>query len=95
MLQGHRKLFYGGGKVRGGGGLFSKSHIWNSFFGNTILGMQVFYMRPHIPLDTIRVICNFKFSNRKSQSREKLAKKITRFTIQFHSKNLTHFTNLK
>ena len=31
---------------------------------------------------------------RKFQSLQKLAKKITHFTIQFHSKNLTHFMNL-
>ena len=37
---------------------------------------------------------NFRFSCRKSQSQQKLAKKITHFTIQFCSKNLTHFTNL-
>ena len=37
---------------------------------------------------------NFKFYSRKSQSQEKLAKKITNFTIQFRLKNLTHFTNL-
>ena len=39
-------------------------------------------------------ILNFRFSSRKSQSQQKLAKKITHFTIQFRSKNLTHFTNL-
>ena len=37
---------------------------------------------------------NFRFSSRKSQSQQKLTKKITHFTIQFHSKHLTHFTNL-
>ena len=37
---------------------------------------------------------NFRFSDRKSQSQQKLAKKVTYFTIQFHSKNLTRFTNL-
>ena len=36
----------------------------------------------------------FRFSSRKSQSQQKLAKKITHFTIQFRSKCLTHFTNL-
>ena len=34
------------------------------------------------------------FSSRKFQSQQRLAKKITRFTIQFRSKNFTHFTNL-
>ena len=37
---------------------------------------------------------NFRISVRKSQSQQKLAEKITHFTIQFRSKNLTHFTNL-
>ena len=37
---------------------------------------------------------NFRFSSRKSQSQQKLAKKITHFTTQFRSKNLFHFTNL-
>ena len=37
---------------------------------------------------------NFSFSSRKSQSQQKLAKNITHFTIEFRSKNLTHFTNL-
>ena len=36
---------------------------------------------------------NFRFSGRKSQSQQNLAKKVTYFTIQFRSKNLTHFTN--
>ena len=36
----------------------------------------------------------FRFSSRKSQSQQKIAKKITHFTIRFRSKNLTHFTNL-
>ena len=35
----------------------------------------------------------FRFSNRKSQRQQTLAKKITHFTIQFRSKNLTHFTH--
>ena len=36
----------------------------------------------------------FRLSSRKSQYQQKLAKKITHFTIQFRSKNLIHFTNL-
>ena len=39
-----------------------------------------------------RVFFNFRFSSRKSQSQQKLTKKVTYFTIQFHSNNLTHFT---
>ena len=52
----------------------SKSHIWNSFFENIILGIQIFYICPHVPLDIIRVVFIFRFSNRKSQSQQKLAK---------------------
>ena len=37
---------------------------------------------------------NFRMSSWKSQSQQKLVKKITHFTIQFHSKHLTHLTNL-
>ena len=56
--------------------------------------MQRFYIRPHVPVDIIRVFLVFRLYSRKSQSQQKLAKKITHFTIQFRSKNLTHFTNL-
>ena len=59
------------------------------FFLNIIFGVQLFYIRPDIPTDII-----IRFSDRKSQSQQKLAKKITNFTIQFRSKNITHFTNL-
>ena len=37
---------------------------------------------------------NFTFSGRKSQSQQKLAKKVTYFKIQFHSKNVIRFMNL-
>ena len=59
------------------------------FFFNIIFGVQLFYIRPDIPTDII-----IRFSSRKSQSQQKLAKKITNFTIQVRSKNITHFTNL-
>ena len=72
----------------------SKSHIWNSFFESVILGIQFFNVRPHVPVDIIRDILNYRFSSRKSQSQQKLVEKITDFTIKFHSKNLLHFTNL-
>ena len=42
----------------------------------------------------LEFLFNFRFSSRNSQSLQKLAKKITQFTIQFCSKNLTHFTDL-
>ena len=75
--------------------MIQKSHIWNSFFENIISGVKCFYICPEVPVDIIRVcFLNFRFSSTKSQSQQKLAKKITHFTIQFCSKNLTHFTNL-
>ena len=37
---------------------------------------------------------SFRLSSRKCQSQQKLAKKITYFTVQFCLKNLTHFTTL-
>ena len=40
------------------------------------------------------LLYNFRFSSRKSQIQQKLAKKITHNTIQFRSKNLANFTNL-
>ena len=38
--------------------------------------------------------CYSRFFSRKSQSQQRLVKKIIHFTIQFRSKNLTYFTNL-
>ena len=56
---------------------------------------QAYKLFIQIPVDFIRFFFNVRFSNRKSQSHQKLLKKITHFTIQFRSKNfLTHFTNL-
>ena len=72
--------------------MIQKSHICNSFFENIISGMQTFYVCPDVPLDVIKNFFNIRFSRRKSQSQQNLAKKIT-FTVQFCSKNLTHFTN--
>ena len=46
----------------------SKSQIWNSFFHNIISGIQLFCIRPHDPVDIIRVFLNFISSSRKSQN---------------------------
>ena len=62
------------------------------FFDDIISGMQLFYICPHVPVDIIRFFFNSTFSNRKSQSKQLLAKKVTHFTIPFRSKILTHFT---
>ena len=53
----------------------SESHIWNSFFEDIISGMQLYNIRPHVPVDIIRVFFNFRFSSRKSQSQQKLEKR--------------------
>ena len=75
--------------------------IQNFIFGilfseNTILvsGIQLFYIRPHISVDIIRVFLFFWFSSREPRRQQKLAKKITHFSIQSFSKDLTHFKNL-
>ena len=73
---------------------YSKFHICSSFFENIISGIRLLKICPHVQVDIIRVFLNFRFSSKKFQSPQKLAKKFTHFTIQFHSKNLTHFTNL-
>ena len=64
MLQGRRKLFYGGGM---GGGDFFQNLTFGILFLETLFWAYKFFMCPHIPLDTIRVICNFKFSNKVSE----------------------------
>ena len=64
--------------------------------------MELFLFRPYnffIFVETFQrtsseFLLNFRLYSRKSQSHQELAKKITHFTIQFRSKNLTHFTNL-
>ena len=78
----------------------SNSHIWNSFSENIILGIQPFYIRPHIPVDIIRVFFNFRFSCSKSQSQQKLAKNISPLILQYSFaqktspilRTLTHLT---
>ena len=54
----------------------SKSDIWNSYLENFVLDIQPFYIRTYVPVDIISgVSFNFKFSSRKSESQQKLAKK--------------------
>ena len=73
---------------------YSNPHIWNSFFWYIISDIQLFYIRLHIPVHITAIFFfNFRFSSRTSQNQQKLAKKITHFTIQFHSKNLIDFMN--
>ena len=65
---------------------YLKAFFWKYFLWHTL-----FYIHPHVPADIIRVFFNFRLFSRKSQSQQKLLKKITQFTTQFRSKNLTHF----
>ena len=72
-------------------------NIISFFFWNFISGVQLFYtcpICPYVPVGIIRVSFKFVFSSRISQSQQKLAKQITHFTMQFHSKNLAHFTSI-
>ena len=64
--------------------------FWKYYFGNT----KFLYLSRRSTGYHHIFFFNFRFSSRKSQSQQKLAKKITHFTIQFCSKNLSHFTNL-
>ena len=52
----------------------SKSHIWNYFIENIIFGIQLFYINPHVPADSINLLffCWFQISRRKSQSQQNL-----------------------
>ena len=80
-----------------------KSEIWtkismieNAIFGILVLkiifrGYNFFIFVQTFQRTSSEFHFNFSFSNRKSQSQQKLANKIIHFTIQFHSKNLTHF----
>ena len=73
-------------------------HIWNSCFENICSSIKRFYICTEVPVEfqkfTGRIYRRFRFSSRKSQSQQKLAKKVAHLTIQFRSKNVTHFTNL-
>ena len=65
------------------------------FFENTTSGIKHFYISPDVPIDNTRAFfLNFRFSSRKSQSQQKLAKKITHFTMQFRSTILQTSTHL-
>ena len=57
--------------------------FWRYFFGHTTF----------LFLSSLSSFFYFKLF-RESQSQQELTKNITHFTIQFHSKKLTHFTHL-
>ena len=60
---------------------FRKYYFGHTTFLRTFQGTSSFFLV-------------FRFSSRKSQSQEKLARKITYFSIRFNSKHLTYFINL-
>ena len=75
-----------------------QNHIWN-----LICFLKILF-RPYVFIFVHKFQCRspesffffsiIRFSSRKSQYQQKLAKMIAQFTIQFRSKNLTHFTTL-
>ena len=64
----------------------SKAYISKSFFENIFSNIQLFYVRSS-GHRSFFLILDF-------QSQQKLAKKITDFSIRFNSKHLTYFINL-
>ena len=76
---------------------FKMSYL-NPFSENIILGIQHFYICPDVPMYITRIFFNFRFSSRKSQSQQKLAKKIYILQYSFTQKtslilqNSTHLT---
>ena len=72
----------------------SKFYIYYSFFENIISGIQIFCVLSTRSSGHHQSFFYSRFSIRKSQSQRKLVKKITHFSIQLHSKNLTYFMNL-
>ena len=67
----------------------SISHVWNFFFWKYYFSHIRHYFT-HLHQCTSEFFFNFRFSSRKSQSQQKLAKKMSHFTIQFRRKNLTN-----
>ena len=63
------------------------------FFFKTLFWALNFSKLIHTFHWTSESFFNFRFFSRKSQSQQKLAKKIIHFTIQFCSKHLTHLMN--
>ena len=61
--------------------------FWKYYFGHTTF-LRTFQWT------SLEFFLDFRFSSRKSQSQQKLTKKITHFWIRFNSKHLTYFMNL-
>ena len=73
--------------------------MWNSFFffflKILLRTCRVFIFVQTFQLASPQFFLNFRFSSRESQSQQKLAKKITHFTIQFPSTILWTSIHLK
>ena len=69
---------------------YSISHIWNSFFENSISGIQSSYICPDVSVGIIWdfFFFNFRISSRTSKNQQKLAKRITQITIVSLKKTL-------
>ena len=63
-------------------------------FLKTLFREKNFFIFVHTFQWTLSKLFRSRFSSRKSQSQQKLVKKITHFTIQFCSKHLTHIMEL-
>ena len=73
--------------------MIQKSHIWNSFFENIILGVQSFYICPDVPVDIISfsLISDFLAENLKTN--KKLQKRSHVLQYSFAQK-LHCYTNI-
>ena len=93
-----RKLFYGGRREWWGLSKIVGHHAWSTKKKNLKLHQLGCpkTLKKTRNLDQKKMIQNLKFGIYllTSDCHQKQAKKITHFTIQFRSKNLTHFTNL-
>ena len=73
---------------------YSTSHICNSFFENIISGIQLFYIRPHVPVVIIRVSFLFQIFQQRVSKPRKTSQKDHSFYNTVSLKNLTPFTSL-
>ena len=68
-------------------------HGWSTTKNVKITLAKTIYSKLNEWLKTSYFEFSFRFSSRKSQNQQKLAKKINYLKIQFRSKNLTYFMN--
>ena len=73
--------------------MIQKSHIWNSFFENIILGIQSFYICPDAPVDIIRVFLITDFLAENLKANKNLQKRSHVLQYSFAQK-LHYYTNI-